>query len=179
MGLRFSGSTLAEAEAALARCRELQGELRRMKISVNLDIKSVRASCQHRMSSPAPVDPTVFSLFGKWKLAGSLRAAARRALRLDLDRSIAPYEQVKMMIDDHLLQLDGARRQITQFIQENRTRRRVPDPSRTQEASGYCSRCGAGMGPYDKLCPQCGTQKTSSKAAGLAEVKPGRSSVKR
>ncbi|HEY8997239.1 MAG TPA: zinc-ribbon domain-containing protein, partial [Edaphobacter sp.] len=76
-----------------------------------------------------------------------------------------------MMIDDLLLQLDGARRQITRFIQENRASRRVPDPSRIQEASVYCSNCGAGMEASDKFCPQCGTQKTSSKAAGLAEVK--------
>jgi uncharacterized OB-fold protein len=171
MSLRFSGSTIAEAEAALARCRELQGELRHMKSSVNLDIKGIRASYQHRMSSPAPIASTVFSLFGKRKLAGSIRADTRRALRIDLDKSIAPYEQVKMMIDDLLLQLDGARRQITQFIQQNKTSQRVPGSSRTQNAGVYCSSCGASMGLSDRFCPQCGTHRTPSEVAGPCDTK--------
>lgn len=41
--LHLGAANLEEAKSELARCRRLQRELRQMKKSINMDIKSIRA----------------------------------------------------------------------------------------------------------------------------------------
>lgn len=118
-GLALRANTAAEAKRLLPQIRQLQAELRTLKKAVNFDIKAIRMRYQQQMPTAGAGTSTVFSLFGKRKVAGSIRADAKRQLAAKRDREIGGYEQVKAMIDDLLLQLDRAKVTVQEFIADH------------------------------------------------------------
>jgi hypothetical protein len=98
--MEISDSTLDEAQKTLADVRNSQKQLRHIKSLINLDMKTIRADYRQKMSTAASTSSTVVSLFGKRKLAGSLRAEEKRRLAGQRDRVLEPHQAVKLMIDE-------------------------------------------------------------------------------
>lgn len=118
-GLTLGANTAAEAKQLLPKIRQLQAELRALKKEINLEVKTIRMRYQQQMPAAGAGTSTVFSLFGKRKVAGSIRADAKRQLAAKRDREIGGYEQVKATIDDLLLQLDRAKVTVQQYIADH------------------------------------------------------------
>jgi len=118
-GLQFQASSVAEAKQLLPTIRQLQAELRAIKKEINLDIKTIRLQYQQQRSGAGSGAAAIFTLFGKRKVAGSIRADAKRQLSAQQDKEIASYEQVKATIDNLLIQLDRAKIAVQQYIAEN------------------------------------------------------------
>jgi len=112
--------TVAEAKTGLAQLRQKQAELRQIKKRINLDMSQVRASYQQKMASAGSGGAAVFSLFGKRRSGSSYRADAKRRLRAERDRVLRAYSDIKVAIDDALLQGDAAKLQLQQWIEENK-----------------------------------------------------------
>ena len=114
----IKASNAAEAKAALADVRQKQKALRQMKARINLDMKAIRAEYDQKKQSAGSGGSVLIGMFGKRRAAGQYRAAAKRQVTAERDRRLQPYETLKMSIDDLLLQMDQAKIQIQQYIDQ-------------------------------------------------------------
>ena len=168
--MRIKASTIAEAKEFLREIRRLQKELRQIKRNINLDIKAYRAEYRRRSSSAASTSSAVLSLFGKRRTAGRLRAEEKRRLARERDRAIAPYESLKLTIDDLIVQLDSAKDQLQIFIEQTRAeeqmkkqqmktqQKKSKQKTSTDKSSKYCPECGSLVAKSDKFCRECGSR---------------------
>jgi len=129
-----------------------------MKRNVNLEMKTIRSAYRERMSTAASTSAGIVTLFGKRKLAGQLRADEKRRLSRERDKALRPYENVKLTIDDLLVQMDSAKTKLEVFIEEAKTEEQAKkQAAKPKSASGsYCPECGASVGKSDKFCRECG-----------------------
>ena len=149
-GMELSASSQAEAKATITRIRSLQSELRQIKKSINLDIKSIRADYTERIANAGSVTGGIFSLFGKRRAGGSIRAAAKRDMTKQRDSVIAPYEEIKLHIDTLINKLDEAKHQFMGYVAENKA-------SESKKGSpGFCPSCGAKVAKSHRFCASCG-----------------------
>lgn len=116
-GMEISASSVAEAKSALSRVRNLQKQLRQIKRNVNLDMKTIRAEYQQKMSTAASTSSGILTLFGQRKMAGTIRADQKRRLGQERDRALQPYQSINLQIDHLLVQLDSVKLQIDEFIE--------------------------------------------------------------
>ncbi|NPA71217.1 MAG: zinc ribbon domain-containing protein [Gammaproteobacteria bacterium] len=154
-------SSIAEAKTALRRVRGLQKELRQIKKNINLDMKSIRAMYRQKMATAASTTSSIVSLFGKRKLAGQLRADEKRRLRMERDSILEPYESLKFTIDNLLLQLDAAKEQIQQFIEDTKhqsgeNKQSLSSTKELDTETIFCPQCGVVVEKTDKFCRNCG-----------------------
>lgn len=115
----LSADTVDEAKLAKKKLILHQKKLRQVKKEVNNTIKVIRAEYSQRTSSAGSAGSTVLSVFGKPKLAGSWKAAAKANLRTKQNAVLEPYNSLKQEIDDQLLQLDSIKIQCDEFIISN------------------------------------------------------------
>jgi hypothetical protein len=116
--MEISASSISEAKEALSLARDAQKQLRGLKREVNQDMKAIRAEYRQKSANAASGTSAVLTIAGKKKLAGQARADAKRRLRRERDAVLKPYEDVKLVIDDMIDQLDGAKTQLQAFIDE-------------------------------------------------------------
>jgi hypothetical protein len=154
--MTVGGSSVAEAKSGIATLRRLQKQLRQIKRAINVDMKAIRAEYPQKMSTPAPVASSLATLLGNRKLAGEFRADAKRRLRIERDRKLAPYDELKVKIDDILLQMDVGKGQLQDYIEQVKSQQQpeqdAPEP--------VCSQCGGPTADSDAFCRWCG-QKLS------------------
>lgn len=113
-----TASNVAEAKAALADVRQKQKALRQIRARLNLDMKAIRAEYDQKKQNAGAGGSALIGMFGKRRAAGQYRATAKRQVTAERDRRLQPYETLKMSIDDLLLQMDRAKIQIQQYIDE-------------------------------------------------------------
>ena len=119
-GVELKVNTVTDAKQALLQVKQLQVELRNIKRELNLEMKSIRSSYQQKMPDAGSGASTVFTLFGKRKVASNIRASAKRAVAADRDHALHDYETVKLTIDDLLVQMERAKLNLQQFIEQNK-----------------------------------------------------------
>ncbi|RLI51184.1 MAG: hypothetical protein DRP09_19470 [Candidatus Thorarchaeota archaeon] len=154
--LEMTASSIAEAKNAIKRTRNLQKMLRQIKQNINLDMKTIRANYRQKMSTAASTSSTIVTILGKRKLAGQMRASEKRRLRMERDRTLQPYESIKLMIDDLLIQMDSAKAQFQAFIEE------IKSEEQLTKQSTSAKKTVAGANTSTNFCPQCGTLATES-----------------
>lgn len=162
--MEIRASSLAEAKASLTKVRSLQKQLRQIKRNINLDMKAIRAEYRQMTSTAAGTSSTIVGLFGKRKLAGQMRADKKRRLNAERDRKLAPYDTLKLTIDDLLTQMDDAKAQLQNFIEEAKAEE--PAQKQASEArkaasrggvsTSFCPQCGHATDESDKFCRGCG-----------------------
>ena len=163
--LKFSASNLVEAKAVLVKIREAQGMLRQMKRSINVDMKQIRSEYAQRAVSAASGTSAVLALLGKRGAAGRVRADEKRRLGHERDRELAPYNDLKLSIDDMLAQLGGAKLRTESFIEELKAeelaeRQKAAKPKASSEArarKAHCPECGDAVEAGDRYCRKCGS----------------------
>ena len=162
LGLRedmvIEAHTVPEAKSALREIRNLQRQLRQTKRNVNLDMKAIRAHYRQRMSTAASTSSAFVGILGKRKLAGQLRADEKRRLRMERERKLTPYDQVKYVIDDLLTQLEGAKGQLQQYIEQVRAEHEPEE----QAPQPLCQQCGGPTADSDAFCRWCGQKLSAS-----------------
>jgi len=155
--LTISASSAAEAKASMTPVRSLQQQLRQIKRYIDQDMKTIRAEYRDKSSTAASSSSSLLSAFGKRKLAGQVRADAKRRLSAQRDQQLKPYENLKLTIDDVLFQLDSAKLQLSDYIQEATAEKQA---ERTvgggAKPTAFCPECGNEVDPSDKFCPLCG-----------------------
>jgi hypothetical protein len=116
--LKFRWESVPEAKATLAEIRQKQKRLRLIKKDVNAELRAIRARYSQKAGG---VSPGVISslVLGKGT-AKSLAASKRRNIRADRDRELQPYEEVKRIIDNALVELDEAKYRISAWLDQNR-----------------------------------------------------------
>jgi hypothetical protein len=114
----YSGDTIPEAKAAITEIRRIQRELRQIKREVNEDMKQIREIYREKSSYAGSGGSLVFEVLGKQKMAGQVRADAKRNLRSERDRILKPYANAKLAIDNMIVQLDDAKTKIQGVIDE-------------------------------------------------------------
>lgn len=157
-------SSLAESKAALTKVRSLQKQLRQIKRNINLDMKAIRAEYRQRVSTAAAGSSAILSLFGKRKLAGQMRAGEKRRLNAERDRKLAPYEDLKLTIDDLLVQMDAAKVRLGNLIEEAKAEEQAQKQasrvrkttSREGASTKFCPQCGQAVDQSDGFCRECG-----------------------
>ena len=163
--MEIRASSLAEAKAALTKVRSLQKQLRQIKRNINLDMKAIRAEYRQKSSDAAAFSSAFLTGVGKRKAAGKRRADAKRRLQAERDRKLAPYDNLKLMIDDLLTQMDNAKVQIGSFTEEakaeEQAQKRTAKARKTAACEGapvsFCPQCGqAVVDQSDRFCRQCG-----------------------
>jgi len=107
--------TKEEAKQQLAEIRLLQKKLRQTKREINADIKEIRADYRAKIARVRP------SLFAGSKKTDQRRDVARqkRSLREEQDETIAPYDQLKLSIDNILLTLDKTKLETQTWLEQN------------------------------------------------------------
>lgn len=119
-GVQLQASSVPEAKQALISIKQLQVELRGMKRELGLDMKVIRAHYQEQMPAAGSGVASMFSLFGKRKVAGSIRAGAKRDVAAQRNRALHEYEVLKQTIDDLLLQLEKAKLNFQRYVEEHK-----------------------------------------------------------
>jgi hypothetical protein len=153
-----SSSSLAEARAVLGQLRNIQKQLRQIKRNINLDMKAIRAEYSQKSSTAASMRSAFLRGAGKRGKAGRVRADAKRRLAVERDRKLAPYDSLKLQIDDLLVKLDGGKAIIETFISTAKDELQTQQqPSKGQAApTRFCIQCGQPLGQSDRFCRECG-----------------------
>ena len=76
------------------------------------------------------------SLFGKRGLGGSIRADSKRAMTQERNNVIAPYENLKLIIDNYIHSIDNAKKEIDDFIIELKSQEQLEKPSKANTKNG-------------------------------------------
>jgi len=98
-----------------------QKQLRQVKRDVNADMKTIRAHYKTLSDNAQPTGGSIFmGLFGKKGGMRSSVADQRRKLRYERDDMLAPYDGVKQTVDDIITQMDLAKLNIKEWIEENK-----------------------------------------------------------
>lgn len=167
LGLNHLSETISnstEAKATLRCITALQKEIRQIKRNINLDMKMIRAEYRERSSNAAATSSAVFSLLGKRKVAGQLRADEKRRLSQERDNILRPYEGVKLTIDDLLVQMDGVKGRLKSYIEQAKAEaqaqkaeiaKQKANKSRISNAK-FCPDCGLKISRSAKFCSECG-----------------------
>jgi F0F1-type ATP synthase membrane subunit b/b' len=160
--MEIGASSLAEGKAALADVRRLQKELRQIKRNVNLEMKTVRTQYKARIAAAGTSGWTGLLAMGR---GGSrYRASEKRRVRAERDSKLAPYDEVKLTIDDLLVQMDGAKLQLQEFIEEAKAEEKADKQAARAKASPeksnierrFCPQCGKPVDAEDVFCRWCG-----------------------
>jgi hypothetical protein len=160
--MQIGASSLAEGKDALANVRRLQKELRQIKRNINLEMKTIRAQYKPKIAEAGTTGWTGLLAMGRG--GGRLRASEKRRVRAERDSRLAPYDQVKLTIDDLLVQMDGAKLQLQDFIEEAKaeetaekqaTKGRAP-AEKAAVAKRFCPQCGKPVDVGDVFCRCCG-----------------------
>ena len=119
--LRFTANlnSVAEAQAARERATDHQRRLRSVKRQINQEMKETRAHYQAKIASAGIGGAMIFKLlFGKrGGTAGKWRTAAKGNLRVERDDILTDFKNLKAMIDDLLVQIDGAKLQMVAYLE--------------------------------------------------------------
>ena len=150
----FRADSITEARAVITRVRQMEQELRQIKRDINLDVKQIRHTYADKAANAGQGTAGLFTLFGKRKMAGSIRADAKRSVNRERDAMIAAYERVKLTVDDLLNQTAGVKAEMEAFIAEQKAEAAQATPRK----GGFCPQCGAKVRKSDKYCAECGTQ---------------------
>ncbi len=120
ISIHYRWETRAEAQQLLAEIREKQQRLRLLKKDVDAQIKALRSRYERKASSVSPGLGSTL-LLGKGK-AKSFAASQKREIRAAKDRQVAPFEQVKHLIDHVLVEMDSAKARLVAWCAEERAR---------------------------------------------------------
>jgi len=115
--LRIQVSSIPQAKQAIKSINQLQKRLRQIKKEVNFDMKEIRTYYRNQSSSAGQGTAALFSVFGKRKAAGQIRAAAKRDIARERDAKLRPYDSLKFRIDDAILKLDNGKIQLQGYIE--------------------------------------------------------------
>jgi hypothetical protein len=117
-GFHIQVSSKVQAKQVLADLTQKQRQLRFLKSRITQDEKEIRAQYQDRLTNAGATPSNFASLFGKRKLAGSIRADAKREVSRQRDQQLALYAKIKLSIDDFIVQMDGAKLQLRGYLQQ-------------------------------------------------------------
>jgi len=106
-------NTIPEAKQHLAAIRQMQKELRQVKRDLNVEMKAIRTRYKMRMDRAQA--GVLASLAGRGAARRS-QANKRRRLCEERDRTLAPYDSVKLAIDDALTQLDRIKLELQGWV---------------------------------------------------------------
>jgi hypothetical protein len=96
----------ADAEKVLRQTKDFQRRLNQIKREINLEMKSIRSEYKERRTKAGEGFSGVLTLVGQRKLAGSVRADAKRQMTKERDQVLVQYDKVKLHIDSLLTQLN-------------------------------------------------------------------------
>jgi len=105
-GSSFTLELLKERKSML---RLRQSELRQIKRCIDMDIKAIRAEFSIAASRESANSHTWTTILAGRGAAGKLRADQKRRLSIKRDQLIAPYESLKLTIDQLLTDLESVR----------------------------------------------------------------------
>lgn len=117
----------AEAKSFIKTIREAQRELRKIKRDVNQAMKGVRAEYA-RASRQITNNSTVLTMFTKGAWNKSVRVSARlqrQKLMEKRDNILAVYDELKYLIDQQIVELDGVKDSVQAAIAEEKERRKA------------------------------------------------------
>ncbi len=116
--VQASGSGVDDAKTLLATVRQNQKQLRQIKKEINLDMKVVRAEYKQLWSEAKDRRSWWQQAFlGK---SATERARVRRETTRERDEKLQPYGQLKIDIDEMLVQMDGLKLKLQKYISENK-----------------------------------------------------------
>jgi hypothetical protein len=91
--------TVPEAEEALADMADSLERLEELRRELNADMKAIRDDYRDKMANAAAGSSTAMSLLGRKQKAGQMKADAKRQLRAKRNEALAPYNEVKSILD--------------------------------------------------------------------------------
>jgi hypothetical protein len=115
--LQFEWHSVPEAKQRLTSVRQMQKELRQIKKEINVEMKAIRARYKAQADR---TQPGLVSMFRGRGAQRSSVAGKRRKVREERDRALAPYETLKLGIDNALTQLDGAKLEMQSWIDQHK-----------------------------------------------------------
>ena len=146
----FTAKSVAEAKAGLSRILSMEKQLNHLKKRIDEDIRTLRSEKSTRKtklrdarrspSKEAFITRMEESIYG-------LHSRANEAA----DDKILGYLKLKNVLDDTLVQMDSAKRQIRAYIARNQVK-----TSRDTGGTRPCSFCGGGVASGTGYCPYCG-----------------------
>lgn len=131
-------SSLNEAKIVLNQLRSIQKQLRQIKRNINLDMKTIRAEYRQKASTAASFSAAILRGAGKRKKAGQVQADAKRRLIAERDIKLAPYDRIKLQIDDLLIKMDDGKNVFEVFIDMAKAELQV-QAQNTENQKGHSS----------------------------------------
>lgn len=115
-GHSLKASSVEEAKLKIKEIRLLQRQLRHIKKLINADMRIIRAQFAEKKANAGEGWMVVGTLLGQRGTGRSARASAKRQVTAERNRALAPYEKLKRLIDDYLVQLDRAKLLFEKYI---------------------------------------------------------------
>lgn len=119
--LSITLSSVNQAKLAKKDIVNAQKQMRQVKSEVLLEIKSIRNAYSESHSNVGAGGAALFSAFGKKGIGKSYQAKQKRAHNQERDKAIAPYEQLKVLIDKYLLAYDELKLKIDKYIEQTKS----------------------------------------------------------
>ena len=98
----------------LGTIRQTQKELRQVKREINNDLKTCRASYREKSANVSVGGWTLLMSRGRER---QVLADKKRQLNSELDDILKPYDTLKIIIDRFIIQCDGAKIQIQDWLE--------------------------------------------------------------
>jgi len=148
-------SSIEEAKEIQKLCIDYQKNLRQIKKSIGLDIKTIRLEYKDKIANAGSTLGGVLSLFGKRRIGGSIRADAKRGMTKERDSVISPYEELKLVIDNYIYSIDDIKNQLKEYIVEEKEKSKTIPIKSTDK---FCTSCGSKLEKSHKFCAHCGAK---------------------
>jgi hypothetical protein len=110
--------SVSEANAGLAKLHGSEEQLRQIERSIDLDMKAIIAECRKRVFSVSFGSAGTVGLLGERRFRGQMLTDEKRRLEAERDVRLAPYEEVKLRVDNLLAQMDNAKAQLQDYIEQ-------------------------------------------------------------
>lgn len=115
----FHADTVEQAKAMLPRFTLQQKQLRQLKREIGQDTRVIRAQYKERAANVQPSSgASLLGLFGKRGASRTSVADERRRLARERDAQLVGYDNVKLMIDNVLIQIDAIKLEFNEFISQ-------------------------------------------------------------
>lgn len=120
--------SVPEAKVAALQLRAAKKQLQQVKKEISADMRAIRATHQQQMSGTGSTGSGFMQTLGILGVKGmkgqakSYQADAKRRVKGQQDKALAPYERLKLTVDSLISQIDVALAQIDGFILANQSK---------------------------------------------------------
>ncbi|MBK9256580.1 MAG: SHOCT domain-containing protein [Saprospiraceae bacterium] len=119
--IRYEATNYEESVELLQFSKTTISELKSMKQTLIQEVKGIRNQYKEAKANASNKSHFISGLIFGRSTSGKLRAENKRNLSNQLDKEIEPYEKLKLICDDYIVQISNKKSLLENYIRENKS----------------------------------------------------------